>query len=159
MIICVTGTPGTGKTTLAKSIAKKRLGEYISGNDIIEKYLLSEGYDQKRDCNIIDPDKFTKKALIECKNEKKKYILDSHLSHNLPKRKVALCIVCKCELKKLKKRLEKREYSQNKIRENIDSEIFDICLNEAVEKGHQIAIYDGKNKDKIIKKVKQIFEK
>jgi broad-specificity NMP kinase len=67
--------------------------------------------------------------------------------------------VCKCELKKLKKRLEKRKYSQKKIRENVDSEIFDICLNEAVEKGHQIAIYDGKNKDRIIKKIKQVFEK
>ena len=40
----------------------------------------------------------------------------------------------------LKKRLEKRGYSKQKIRENMDAEIFDVCLNEAKEEGHKIKI-------------------
>jgi broad-specificity NMP kinase len=39
-------------------------------------------------------------------------------------------------LKELRKRLEKRGYDGEKVRENIDSEIFDVCLNEAKDKGH-----------------------
>jgi broad-specificity NMP kinase len=45
-------------------------------------------------------------------------------------------------LKKLKKRLEKRNYSKSKIRENLDAEIFDVCLVEAKEKGHKIKVIE-----------------
>lgn len=69
-------------------------------------------------------------------------IIDSHLSHYLARRYVDLCIVTKCELKELQKRLKKKGYSKNKIRENLDCEIFDICLNEAREKGHKVIIID-----------------
>jgi adenylate kinase len=60
----------------------------------------------------------------------------------LPKKYVDLCIVTKCGLKTLEKRLKKRGYKKQKIRENLDCEIFDICLNEAKEKGHNIKIID-----------------
>jgi len=53
-----------------------------------------------------------------------------------------LCIVTKCDLKKLESRLKKRKYSQSKIRENLDAEIFDVCLNEAKENGHKIMVVD-----------------
>ena len=33
-------------------------------------------------------------------------------------------------------------YSKSKIRENLDAEIFDICLNEAKEKGHSTFVID-----------------
>ena len=62
-------------------------------------------------------------------------IIDSHLSHYLPKKYIDLCLVTKCELKTLEKRLKERKYTKNKIRDNLDSEIFDICLNEAKEAG------------------------
>ena len=70
------------------------------------------------------------------------------MSHYLPKKYVDLCIVTKCGLKKLKKRLEKRKYNKKKIRENLDCEIFDICLNEAMEKGHKVKIVDTSKKKK-----------
>ena len=69
-------------------------------------------------------------------------MIDSHLSHYLPPKYVSLCIVTKCELKNLEKRLKKRGYVQTKIRENLDCEIFDICLNEAKENKHKIKIVD-----------------
>ena len=157
MIICVTGTPGTGKTTLAKKLAddlKNLKTEYIDGNKIIKKHNLSEGIDKKKDCMIIDEQKFTDSAIKECKKDSIN-IIDSHLSHHLPKNKVKFCIVCKSELKELKKRLEKREYSEEKIRENMDVEIFDTCLIEAQEKGHETFIYDD-NYDELIKKIKSL---
>jgi adenylate kinase len=56
-----------------------------------------------------------------------------------------LCIVTKCNLKELEKRLKKRGYNKAKIRENLDCEIFDVCLNEAMKKGHKIKIFDTTN--------------
>ena len=41
------------------------------------------------------------------------------------------------------KRLVKRKYSVKKIRDNLDAEIFDVCLNEAKEKGHFTFIIDS----------------
>jgi len=139
MIICITGSVSTGKTTLAKKIASKIKGKYIDVNKIITKYKLSEGYDKKRKSKIVDIKKLNK-VLIDLIKKSKNLVIDSHLSHYLPKKYVDLCIVTKCNLKILKKRLEKRGYDKDKIRENLDAEIFDVCLNEAKEKGHKIKI-------------------
>ncbi|MBS3126129.1 AAA family ATPase, partial [Candidatus Woesearchaeota archaeon] len=53
-VIVVTGTPGTGKTAVAKKIAQKKGYLYVDVNAIIRKYGLSEGYDKKRKTKLID---------------------------------------------------------------------------------------------------------
>ena len=60
-------------------------------------------------------------------------------------------------MKELEKRLKRKKYPRNKIRENLDCEIFDICLNEAKERKHKMAIIDTTKKvntKEIIKKQK-----
>ena len=164
-VIIVTGSVGTGKATLAKALSKKLNYEYVDVNKIIKKYKISEGYDKKRKTKIIDIKKLNKylikeinnfKSIIKKTNNKKTnrkkpfkknnkiikkgIIIDSHLSHHLPKKYVDLCIVTKCSLKELERRLKKRKYNKGKIRENLDAEIFDVCLNEAKEAGHKIKL-------------------
>ena len=182
-VIIVTGTPGTGKTTLSKKLAKKLDFSYLDVNETIKKYKLSEGYDKKRKTKIVDVKKLNRalikeisiiknllnktpisknlsknsikkislikfnkikyneiKSMKNHKNIKNGIIVDSHLSHYLPKRYVDLCIVAKCGLKELERRLKKKKYPHNKIRENLDAEIFDICLNEAKESGHKVIV-------------------
>lgn len=83
-------------------------------------------------------------------------IIDSHLSHYLPRRYADLCIVTKCDLKTLKKRLKKKKYPESKIRENMDAEIFDICLTEAKENKHNVLVIDttkGINIDAVSRKI------
>lgn len=75
----------------------------------------------------------------------KKYngiIIDSHLSHYLPRKYVDLCIVTKCDIDELNKRLKKRKYPKNKIQENIQAEIFDICHNEAIKQKQKVIVID-----------------
>lgn len=165
-VIIVTGTPCTGKTTIAKNLArylrvselatsslahKSRLNFlYLDVNKIIKKYNLIEEYDKKRKCNVVDEKKLVKILIRKIKNlrSKRKFfgiIIDSHLSHFLSKKYVDLCIVTKCNLKVLQKRLKKRGYNKDKIRENLDCEIFDVCYNEAVEMGHEVIVVDTTN--------------
>ncbi len=146
MVIIITGTPGTGKTTLAKKIAKEKCYTHIDVNKIIDREKLSEGYDKLRKSKIIDTKKLNK-SLIKLIKENKNIVIDSHLSHYLPKKYVDSCIVTKCSLKTLEKRLKKRKYSKSKIRENLDAEIFDTCKVEAEENGHKIKVVwtDKKN--------------
>ena len=137
-VIVVTGTPGTGKT----KVARKLKGKYIDVNKILDKYKLKEKYDRKRKTWVVDVSKLNKVLIEMIENSKKGLVIDSHLSHYLPKKYVKLCVVTKCDLKVLKKRLERRGYSKLKVRENMDSEIFDVCLNEAKEFGHKIKVVD-----------------
>ena len=139
--IIVTGTPCTGKTTLAKEIAKRFKFKYVDANKIVKDNDLSDGYDKERDCEIVDVKNLNRvlKAIIK---EEYKVVIDSHLSHELPNDLVDLCIVTKCNLKELEKRLKERDYSKEKIRENLDSEIFDICFVEAKENNHEILIIE-----------------
>jgi len=146
MIILVTGTPGTGKTTIAKALAKSIKHKYLDVNKVIEKYNLREGYDKERKTYIIDENKL-KKILTAIIKENKNLIIDSHLSHYVRKSHVNYCIVTKTALKTLKQRLQKRKYHEEKITENLQAEIFDICLMEAVDLKHNIIVIDT-TKDK-----------
>jgi len=152
--IIVTGTPGTGKTEIAKEVARKLKLKYISGYEIIKKEKLSESYDQKRKTDIVDENKFSK-ALIKIIKKEKNVIIDSHMSHFLPKKYVGLCIVTKCKIPELKLRMKKRGYNKLKIKENIDAELFDVCFNEAYEFGHDLLIVDTTKKkaEDIVKKL------
>ncbi len=143
-VITVTGSVGTGKTTLAKKLSKELDYEYIDVNKVIKRNKLDESYDKKRKCNVINIKKLNASLINEIKQNKDKkikgIIIDSHLSCFLPKRYVDLCIITKCDLKELQIRLKNRRYSKEKIKENLDCEIFDICLNDAKEAGHKVFI-------------------
>ncbi|MBT4647135.1 AAA family ATPase [archaeon] len=144
-VICVSGTPGTGKTTFSIKYSKDNNFYYLDVNEFIKKKELIDDFDKKRDSNIVDTEKLNFKLVEEIKRKKKekKYkgiIIDSHLSHYLSKEVVDKVIITKCDLKKLKKRLEKRKYTIDKIRENMDAEIFDVCRIEALEEGHTVEI-------------------
>jgi len=153
-LIVITGTPGIGKTTLAEVLTGKgfyRLDLHRHYKDI------STSYNKNKQCYEIDLKKLEKLVQQKMK-EHPKIVVDSHISHLLPKRLVDLCIVLTCSnLKKLKKRLENRKYSKKKVRENLDAEIFQVCLTESLEKGHQVKILDtGKriSKKEILKQIK-----
>lgn len=142
-VICVTGTPGAGKTTIAKKLAEKYQFHYLDVNKLIAKNKLAESFDEKRKTKIVDIQKLNRILINYIKENKSKgIIIDSHLSHYLPKKYVSLVIVAKCDIKELNKRLKKRRYSRDKIKENLQAEIFNICYNEAFEGKHRIIAID-----------------
>ncbi len=162
MIICVTGTPGTGKTGIAKRLAETLDLEYIDVNSLIKKNKLHDGYDKKRKCYIVDEKKLAKAVIkeigkIKKTKQKKACVIDSHLSHYLPPKYVDFCVVTVCEISVLKMRLESRGYSKEKIKENLESEIFRVCENEARELGHKVIVCDtteSSDIEKLIDKMK-----
>jgi adenylate kinase len=147
--IVITGTPCTGKTTLAKFVEKKLDYKRLDLHDYYEK--LAVAYNKEKKCYDLD----LKKLESLVKKQKGNLVIDSHIAHLLPKKMVDLCIVLTCSnLKELEKRLQKRKYSSKKIRENLDAEIFQICLNESKELEHKLLVFDQDvEKEEIIKEI------
>lgn len=139
-VYVVSGCVGTGKTTFAKKLAKEKDLDYVDVTNLVEEYDLDSGYDKKRKCKIVDVDKLVKKLIEIIKKSKKRLVIDSHLGHYLDPKYVDRCYITKCEIKELRKRLKKRKYSKDKIEENIEAEIMDVCYNEALEKGHKVEV-------------------
>ncbi|MEK6809599.1 MAG: adenylate kinase family protein [Nanoarchaeota archaeon] len=159
ILIVITGSPGVGKSTLAKFLVKKIKLERL---DLHHHYKrISVGYNHSKQSYDVDYDKFEKLVKEKLQQSKHGLIIDSHISHLLPKKMVDLCIVLICsDLKKLEKRLKARKYSKKKIRENLDAEIFQVCLAEAKEKRHKIIVFDTAkmmDQQKIITEVNKLL--
>ncbi|MBI4147486.1 AAA family ATPase [Candidatus Woesearchaeota archaeon] len=155
ILIAITGSPGVGKSTLAKILTKELGFDRLDLHHYYKR--ISTGYNQSKQSYDVDYQKFEKLVKEKLKEAKNGLVIDSHISHLLPKKLVDLCIVLICsDLKKLEKRLKMRKYTKKKIRENLDAEIFQICLMETKEKKHKYLWYDTDkkmNKNAIVNEV------
>lgn len=140
--IIVTGSVGSGKTTVAKKLARKYRYKYVDVNKLIKEKRLYDDYDSVMKSYIVDTPVLVKFLRKMIEKSKKKLVIDSHMSHYLPKKYVEVCVVTTCDLLELKKRLKRRKYPKAKFEENMNAEIFEVCLMEAQEKGHTISIVD-----------------
>ena len=65
----------------------------------------------------------------------KSIIIDGHVSHLLD---VDYIVVLRCNPEIISKRLEERNYNKNKIKENVEAEILDVCLVGALENSDNV---------------------
>lgn len=144
-IICVTGTPGSGKTTLTRRLALSLHCEYIDLNDALKKAGLAESFDAEKKCWVINTDKMEEvvERLLRKYEDAEYIILDSHLSQELPNTLVDLVIITACDTEILAMRLRERGYEEKKVQENVQAEIFQVCAEEAKEQGHTVMIIDS----------------
>ena len=129
-IIAVTGTPGTGKTTIAGKLAKKINGEIINLTQIINENKLYTGIDKSRDTKLVDVAELKKFVadLIKTKfKNSENIIIDGLMSHHMGATHI---IVLRANPKVLKQRLKSRNYSKAKIRENLEAEFLGTILEE-----------------------------
>lgn len=129
MIVALTGTPGTGKTSVSNILKQNGL-EVIDLNKISQEQGFIVKRDKKRNSNIVDIDKLNR--FIRDKYSSIDLIfIEGHLSHLL--KCVDKIIVLRCHPEKLRKNLGSRNWNINKIKENVEAEILDIILCEAVD--------------------------
>jgi adenylate kinase len=122
MQIALTGTPGTGKTTIAGLLPYS----VIDINALV-KGGMNFGKDPERGCLEADMDALAK--YLAKQNPDETIILEGHFSHHF----ADWSIVLRLSPAALKSRLEARGYSAEKIRENLEAEALDVILVEAVE--------------------------
>ncbi|AKB83352.1 AMP/CMP kinase AK6 [Methanosarcina barkeri 3] len=130
MLIGLTGTPGTGKTSVSKFLESKRHWKVIHLNEVIKEEHLYTEIDEERDAVIADME-LVSQYLEEITGGRGNdvIILESHLAHYI----TDIVIVLRLYPPELKIRLEARGYSEEKIRENVEAEALDVILIEAFE--------------------------
>ncbi|MFX0060564.1 MAG: adenylate kinase family protein [Candidatus Hermodarchaeota archaeon] len=132
--IYICGTPGTGKTTIAKIFSGKYKLKYIEINDLILEKDLYLGIDILRNSLIIDEELLTA-HLDEVILSTPRLCLVGHpiMLSEPTKRIIDEIFLFRCSPEVLRKRLQERKYSRSKIEENIEAEIMDIVKEDAKE--------------------------
>ena len=134
-VILITGTPAVGKTTTAKALAAKLNAVYINLTDYAKTNNLIVGEDKERKTLIINEERMQEKlaeTIDETNNAN--VIVDGHYASAVtPTQHSALVFVLRRNPKELKVFMEKCGYTGSKLWENLQAEILDVVLGEAVE--------------------------
>lgn len=121
MMVGITGTPGTGKTSVAAEL-ERRGHRVVHLTDTVRPYIIEE--DRCRQTLVVDIDRWAAEF------EPLDGIVEGHLAHYLPCDRV---VVLRCRPDVLRQRLAPRNYPSEKIRENVEAEALDVILVETLE--------------------------
>jgi adenylate kinase len=149
MQIALTGTPGTGKTTIAAL-----LPYHVIDINALVKGGMNFGKDPERGCLEADMDALAN--YLARLDSDETLILEGHFSHHF----ADWSIVLRLAPSLLKSRLEARGYSAEKIRENLEAEALDVILVEAVEFCDRVDEIDttGKSTPEVAELVARIIQ-
>ncbi len=158
MIIAISGTPGTGKTSISSLLSKSGFNVFDLNKIAINNNLI-DGFDEKRNSKILDLSKiddFVKNNLL-CEDI---VFIEGHSSHLL--KNVDKVIILRCHPKELEKRLKLKGWKIDKIKENIEAEALDVILSESYELFCEKDIFEidttKKNIDQIYGFIKEIYK-
>lgn len=149
MRIALTGTPGTGKTTVAGLVPYR----VIDINSLV-KGGMNVGTDPDRGCLEADMDALN--VHLSGLDSDETLILEGHFSHHF----ADWSIVLRLSPAALRPRLEARGYKESKIIENLEAEALDVILVEAVEKCSRVDEIDttGKSAAEVAKIVTELIQ-
>ncbi|MBU0586889.1 adenylate kinase family protein [Candidatus Micrarchaeota archaeon] len=137
MHIIITGTPATGKTTVAKHLGHLLNYEILNIKDFVNRKKL---YVKNINPKEVDLKKLRRSLIPETKKQKN-LIIEGHLACEI-QLPAAYVIVLRCNPKELEKRMRKRGYKKSKIEENMLAELLDYCTQLSKQKYPNSKIFE-----------------
>jgi len=126
MIMALTGTPGTGKTSVAMELRAR-------GYDVIDINEVAKGsqeWERDEDRDTLEIDIAVLQKCMDGVDSSKTVIYEGHLSHHL---NFDMAVVLRCNPDIIASRLRERGYDEEKVMENALSEALDVILCEAID--------------------------
>ena len=153
MIVAISGTPCTGKTSATKEIKKIADVNIISIHSIFARKKIPYEYDKKRGTKAVSIRDLKIAIMKEIKKEETN-VIEGHLAHFLD---ADLTIILRCRPDILVKRMQRRKWTKSKIAENVQSEILDAATIEALNKTNSVIEIDTSAKKP--KEIAQVIKK
>jgi len=154
MTLIITGNPGVGKHTIAKSVAKILNYEILDINKIALESGVYEKNDESADVDIQKLQNILKNKI------KEKSIVVGHLApYVLTKKQVKKVIILRKNPYKLISIYKKRRYSAKKIAENLGSEILGVIAYDCMKKFGKIKSYQLDTTSKSVSQITKIIIK
>jgi adenylate kinase len=122
MMCGITGTPGTGKSTLASEL-ERRGHRVVRITETVGPYVLEE--DLERQTRVVDEERWADEF------PRVEGFVEGQLAHLLPCDRI---VILRCRPDVLRERLMRRGYPPAKIEENVEAECLDLILIETVER-------------------------
>ena len=155
MIIAISGSGATGKTTTAKLLAKELKYKLVRLDELAKKKKFFIGYDEKRKSYIVNINKL-KKEFKKISKKEPNLVIESLYAHEFP---ADFVFVLRCHPKVLEKRLKKKYEWQTKIVENKEAEIIGLITQEALGYSKNVFEIDTTRKTakQTVKAIKQVL--
>ncbi len=133
-VILLTGVPGVGKTTIAALLSERLKGVHVNLSELALAEGLVTGYDSIRETSIVDLERTTTRLMEIIREGRDPLVIEGHFSQDVvsPER-VSNVFVLRRAPWRLKDELESRGYNPEKVQENVEAELLDVCLVEAIE--------------------------
>lgn len=133
-VILLTGVPGVGKTTIAALLSERLKGVHVNLSELALAEGLVTGYDSIRETSIVDLERMTTRLMEIIREGRDPLVIEGHFSQDVvsPER-VSNVFVLRRAPWRLKDELESRGYNPEKVKENVEAELLDVCLVEAIE--------------------------
>jgi len=125
-IFGITGTPGTGKKSIAPMVAKRLTAQCISLNDLARSYGLVRGASGE-----VGVDKL--RSRLRRSLPRDAVVYGHLLPYVLDSSAVAKVVVLRCEPGVLKERLRERGYEPKKIIEDVEAELIGVVSSDAFD--------------------------
>lgn len=138
MRVVLTGTPGTGKTTVADLVETGL--DVVHLNEVVEVEGLYDEVDEERNSKVVDVD-----GVREHLAGRTDVLVESHLAHLVDADRV---VVLRCHPQQLRERLIDRGEGEASAEENAESEALDVILAEAVDRFGRDAVYEVDTTDR-----------
>ncbi len=129
--VFITGTPCTGKTTVSEKLSGKLGCKLVKINDLAIENDFVLGIDDDKGYKVIDIPALNERVLEIIESSDEQIIFEGHLSHLCSGADKVIVLRVRPEI--LRGRLEGRNYSESKIRENLEAEAMGVCTAEAYE--------------------------
>jgi adenylate kinase len=127
--ILITGTPGCGKSTFLQLLSSACSLKPLIVGDLVKEKGLHEGWDADWEAYTLDEDRLLDE--MEEMLAEGGTVVEYHSCDFFPERWFDLVVVLRTDNTVLYDRLQKRGYSQKKIEENLQAEIFGVVAEEA----------------------------
>ena len=156
-IILISGTPGTGETTIAQLLKEKITAKHINLTEIAIKNNFILETDEERQTKVVDIEKLISFIINLINNIPDDIIIEGHYADIIPDSYTSILIILRTEPHVLEQRLKEKHFVLSKIRENLQSEILGSCTSSALETHNQDKIYEVDNTSASIQEVLEII--